>query len=394
VDIFPQVPRGIFREARFRVVTLFGTRPEIIKLAPVIAHLEADPAFEPINVASGQHTSLLYPLAEFFGVRIDFDLEVMQPGQTPGGVCGRALAAFAAVLAREKTDLVLVQGDTVTALAGALAGWFQRVAVGHVEAGLRSGDLTSPFPEELNRRLITQLATYHFAATARNRATLLAEGVPPEAIFVTGNPVVDSLHAVRGKAIASEALAELLRRTAGLRRLVLTTHRRESFGETLSANLAVLRRFVEGRADVALLFPVHPNPAVQGPATALLSGHDRIHLLPPLDYVDFISLLQHAWLIVSDSGGVQEEAPTLGKPLLVLRDTTERPEALECRAARLVGGCPHRLRALLDECYEDSRWAEQAARAHNPFGAGDSGRRIVAVLRQVLSAKTPVRPAA
>jgi UDP-N-acetylglucosamine 2-epimerase (non-hydrolysing) len=375
-------------------VTLFGTRPEIIKLAPVIAQLEADPAFESLNVASGQHTNLLYPLASFFGVRIDFDLEVMQPGQTPAGVCGRVLAAFAALLAQESPALVLVQGDTVTALAGALAGFFQRVAVGHVEAGLRSGDWTSPFPEELNRRLITQVASYHFAATAANRATLLAEGVRPESIFVTGNPVVDSLLEVRGKASPSEPLAEVLRRTVGLRRLVLTTHRRESFGETLAANLAVLRRFVECRADVALIFPVHPNPAVHGPATALLSGHDRIHLLGPLDYVDFISLLQHAWLIVSDSGGVQEEAPTLGKPLLVLRDNTERPEALACGAARLVGGCPQRLRELLDECYGDSRWAEQAARADNPFGAGDSGRRIVAALRQVLSEKTPVRPAA
>ncbi len=377
--------RQLTRTRAKTVLTLFGTRPEVIKLAPVIAALQARPeAFRTINVTSAQHTDLLYPFVRRFGIRVDHDLHVMQPRQTPSQVCARVLARLDRLLAEAQPDLVLVQGDTTTALAGALAGFHRRIPIGHVEAGLRSGTADSPYPEEMNRRLIGRLATYHFAATRRNRAALLAEGVPRSSVFVTGNTVVDALLTMLERTAISPAVAALLESTSGLKRIVLTTHRRESFGDVMADNLRALRRFVTRRADVALLFPVHPNPEVVGPATSILSGHPRIHLTAPLDYEDFIVLLSHAWLIVSDSGGVQEEAPSLGKPVLVLRKNTERPEAIEAGVARLVGGGWGRLAVMLDEAYDDGTWLARVAACENPFGRGDSSRRIVEILAQVL----------
>jgi UDP-N-acetylglucosamine 2-epimerase (non-hydrolysing) len=370
---------------RAKVCTVFGTRPEVIKLAPVLRRLEAPGSpLQAVNVTSAQHEQLLYPFVHLFGLRIDHDLRVMEPGQTPGQVCARVLAGLDPVLAREAPDLVVVQGDTATAVAGALAGFYRRIPVAHVEAGLRSGDARSPFPEEMNRRLITRLACYHFAATAGNRRTLLEEGVAPERVWVTGNPVVDALAAVLGPAAPGPALRELLAATRGLRRLVLTVHRRENFGTRLTGVLRAVRDFVAARRDLCLVFPVHPNPAVRGPAAALLSGHPRIHLLDPLGYRDFIALLLQAWLILSDSGGVQEEAPTLGKPLLILRENTERPEVVECGVARLAGGGPGRLRRLLAEAYDDGAWVERARSAENPFGDGASGPRIVRAICDLL----------
>ncbi len=373
-----------------RVLTLFGTRPEVIKLAPVVRQLEADPRqFRTVNVASGQHVELLYPFARLFGLRIDHDLRVMEPGQNPNTVCARVLAALDPVLDREAPDVVLVQGDTTTAMAGALAAFHRRIPVGHVEAGLRSGNVSSPYPEEMNRTLVGRLATFHFAATPRNRAALLDEGVADERVFVTGNPVVDALHDVMARPSENPRLRDRVEATRGLRRIVLTTHRRESFGPVMAENLRVLRRFVEAHGDVALLFPVHPNPAVVEATRSILADHPRVHLLPPLDYVDFVFLLSQAWLVVSDSGGVQEEAPTLGKPLLILRENTERPESVESGVARLVGGDPRRLASLLDEAYAPGSWAEAAARVENPFGRGDAAERIVAILAQRLVAPAP-----
>lgn len=366
-----------------KVLTLFGTRPEVIKLAPVIEQLEKRPeVFQTVNVTSAQHTDLLYPFVRLFGIRVDHDLQIMEPHQTPNHVCARVLDRLDVLLAEDRPDLILVQGDTTTAMAGALAGFHRRIPVGHVEAGLRSGNAYSPYPEEMNRRLITRLATYHFAATARNRATLLSEGVPEDTVFVTGNPVVDSLHAILHRAEVSPVVARLLEATGGLKRIVLTTHRRESFGHVMAGNLRVLRSFVERRPDVALLFPVHPNPDVVGPATAILSGQPRIHLVPPLGYEDFIVLLSRAWLLVSDSGGVQEEAPTLGKPVLVLRENTERPEAIEAGVARLVGSDPARLALMLEEAYQDGSWVRGVGA--NPFGQGDSGKRIAQIIARLL----------
>jgi UDP-N-acetylglucosamine 2-epimerase (non-hydrolysing) len=368
-----------------KVLTVFGTRPEVIKLAPIIRELESyAEACETVNVTSAQHTDLLYPFIRRFGIRIARDLHVMEPNQTPNTVCARVLTALDPILADERPDLLLVQGDTTTALAGALAAFHRRVPIGHVEAGLRSGNPYSPYPEEMNRRLITRLATYHFAATMHNRKDLLSESVPPDHIFVTGNPVVDSLKAILATATSTPVVEDLLSATTGLKRLVLTTHRRESFGHTMEGNLKALRDFVSRHEDVALIFPVHPNPAVVDAGNRLLSGHPRIHLIRPMDYQDFAVLLSHAWLIASDSGGIQEEAPSLGKALLVLRENTERPEAVESGVARLVGGSPDRLAVMLEEVYQDGTWLEEVGRIDNPFGRGDSGKQIVQIILKVL----------
>lgn len=369
------------KPSRKKILTLFGTRPEVIKLATVIQQLQARPrSFQTINVTSSQHTDLLYPFVKFFGIRVDHDLQVMAPNQTPSHVCARILTSLEPILLAEQPDLILIQGDTTTAMAGALAGFHRRIPVGHVEAGLRSGNAHSPFPEEMNRRLITRLATYHFAATPHNRTTLIAEGVVQRTVFVTGNPVVDALHTILDKPNPTPEVRALLEATAGMRRLIVTTHRRESFGALIAANLKTLRAFVERHEDVVLLFPVHPNPAVLRPATAMLSGHDRIRLIPPLNYPDFIVLLSHAWLIVSDSGGVQEEAPTLRKPLLILRENTERPEAVEAGVARVVGDDPKRFAHMLEDVYQHGSWLNGQRRRPNPFGRGDSGRRIVQII--------------
>ena len=386
------VKKGTRKQAKKKVLTLFGTRPEMIKLAPVIRELEAqDRIFQTVNAASAQHTDLLYPFARLFDIRIDHDLGIMTANQTPNQICARILSALDILLAREQPDLILVQGDTTTTLAGALAGFHWRLPVGHVEAGLRSGNLFSPYPEEMNRRLVSRLATYHFAATPHNRETLLSEGILPENIFITGNPVIDALESIRQCFRKVPAVDALLAETSGLKRIVLTTHRRESFGPEMHGNLQVLRRFIEERKDVALLFPVHPNPEVRRQATEVLSGHRRIYLLSPLEYPEFIMLLSHAWLIVSDSGGVQEEAPTLGKPVLILRENTERPEAIGAGVARLVGGAPEQLAAMLEEAYTPHSWVADMTARDNPFGKGDSGKRIVKIVATLLGVVDPDR---
>ena len=244
----------------------------------------------------------------------------------------------------------------------------------------------------MNRRLISRVARYHFAATARNRETLLAEGVAPGSIFVTGNPVVDALEDMLRRATPAPETQAVLDATQGLKRIVLTTHRRESFGDVMADNLRVLRDFVTEHEDVALVFPVHPNPAVVGPAADILAGHPRIHLIAPLRYDEFVVLLSHAWLIVSDSGGVQEEAPTLRKRLLVLRENTERPEVIESGVARLVGGRPERLALMLDESYRDRGWSRRPEDIRNPFGDGDSGRRIARIISESLEASPAPLP--
>lgn len=370
--------------SKVKILTLFGTRPEVIKLAPVIQSLERQRnRFITVNVSSTQHSDLLYPFIEQFGIRVDHHLRVMQARQKLNGVCSRVLAAIDPILSAETPDVVLVQGDTTTALAGALAGFHHKAAVCHVEAGLRSGNVASPFPEEMNRRLISRLASLHFAATESNRETLLSEGVADAAIFVTGNPVVDSLTSILESQEGAPQVQNLVAGLGNKKLVVLTTHRRESFGDTMSGNLRALRDFVERHDDTALVFPVHPNPAVRDVTRTILSNHARIKLLAPLGYLDFIRLLAAAWLIVSDSGGIQEEAPTLGKPLLVLRENTERPEAIQSGVARLVGGDPNRLGEMLDECYHDGSWNEHVRRTPNPFGSGDSGVMIANAIAQV-----------
>lgn len=395
----PLVETSVDRAPAPTVMTLFGTRPEAIKLAPVLQQLEAlSLQVRTINVTSAQHTDLLYPFIQFFNLRVDYDLHVLRACQTPQSVCLRVVSGLGPILQREQPAVLLVQGDTTTALAGALAAHHRGIAVAHVEAGLRSGDVASPYPEEVNRRWITRLADYHFAATIHNCETLQSEGVPADRIVVTGNPVVDALRTVLEQGAVSapgpEGPDEVTAPPTGVKRLVLTTHRRESFGAWMEAQMRVLRAFVARHPDVELVFPVHPNPAVRLPAQALLAGRERIRLLAPLPYFDFIRLLRSAWLIVTDSGGIQEEAPTLGKPVLVLRDTTERPEALAAGVARLTGRDPQRLEAMLEDVYGAGDWREGPegfVAGANPFGDGRAGQRIVQALAGWLHETAPRR---
>lgn len=367
-----------------KVLSVLGTRPEVVKFAPILERLErARPQIQAVNIASGQHTHLFYPLVRYFGLRMHYDLSAMQQHQTPDAQCHRIVRQLLPILDREQPDLILVQGDTSTALAGSIAGRMRRVPIGHVEAGLRSGDLSSPFPEEANRRIISRLATYHFAPTFANRDLLVQEGVAREHIFVTGNPGVDSiLAAIKNSARTSE-LTRLLAATRGLKRIVLTAHRRENFGPTLEACFKVLRRFVEAHKDVSVIFPKHPNRALSTPAN-LLHGHPRIHVIGAMAYSDFVHLMSHAWLIISDSGGIQEEVPTLGKPLLILRRNTERPEAVACGAARLAGTSAESLSKALDDSSREESWTIGARSVSNPFGRGDSGSQIVDAIHSLL----------
>ena len=371
------------------ILTLFGTRPEVIKLAPVIQELSALPSFRVVNVFSRQHTELASPFIELFDIPVHYDLAVMRDGQTPSGVCARVMEALDPVLAREQPQMILVQGDTTTVLAGALAAFHRKIPVGHVEAGMRSGDVFNPFPEEMNRRLATQMSSFHFAATDRNRRTLLREGVADEKIYVTGNPVVQALHWLAERSQPSAATVKLIERTHGTKRVLLTTHRRESFGEKMEQNLRVLRAFIERHEDTSLIFPVHLNPNVQSPAAEILGGHPRIHLIAPAGYADFITLISQAWLVVSDSGGVQEEAPTLGKAVLVLRENTERPEGIEAGVAKLVGARPERLNELLEEARHENSWIHRVRSMANPFGTRESGKRIAEAVVHILKGERP-----
>ena len=371
---------------RMKVLVLFGTRPEAIKLAPVIHELRKK-FFKTIVVSSSQHKQLLKPFLETLKVDVDFDLGVMRRNQSPTDVCSRVMAKLDKILALEQPDLILVQGDTTTTLAGALAGFYRKIPVGHVEAGLRSGNLMSPFPEEMNRRVVSQIASFHFAATEKNRRNLLAEDVPSEKVFVTGNPVVDAMKYMLKNLKVDPAITELIKATEGKKRLLLTTHRRESFGSAMTANLKVLRDFVEKRKNVCMFFPVHPNPNVKKIAKEILGRRERIHLLDPLDYSDFLAIMKSAWLIVSDSGGVQEEAPSLGKPLLVLRENTERPEAIRSGVAKLVGKSPGSLKQFLEENYAVETWIKSVKEVANPFGDGKAAARIVKIIEEKLTSK-------
>jgi UDP-N-acetylglucosamine 2-epimerase (non-hydrolysing) len=367
------------------ILVLFGTRPEAIKLAPVIEKLRESGVFRVRVVSSSQHTDLLVPFLEFFGIKVDHDLRVMTATQTPNEVLARILPRLDVLLNKIKPDIILVQGDTTTALAGALAGFHRKIYVGHVEAGLRSGNIRSPFPEEMNRRLISQIADFHFAATSRNRETLLSEGIPENNVFLTGNPVVDALSAIRERECESEEILRLLRETKKLKRILLTTHRRESFGSIMRENLLALRKFVADRADTCLIFPVHPNPNVRKVTREVFSKSPRIFLTEPQSYLDFVSLMKECWLIVSDSGGIQEEAPSLGKPVLILRENTERFEAIQSGIAKLVGGEPERLFEMLVENYKDESWINSVGKVANPFGDGKASERIVDILSESLA---------
>lgn len=339
-------------------------------------------------MVTGQHREMLDQVLAVFGIRPTEDLHIMETGQTLTHVTCAALEGLERVLHRLRPDVVLVQGDTTTTFAAALAAFYQRIPVGHVEAGLRSDDLDNPFPEELNRRLTTVVSRWHFAPTRRARDRLLAEGVPPERVWLTGNTVIDALMEVaqRPNAGPSPSLDAQLRemRQRGLRMILATAHRRESWGEPHRRVFGALRTLVERFEDVAVVLSVHPNPAVKREAQQELADAPRTVLLSPPDYVDFVHLLKSCYLVVTDSGGLQEEAPALHKPVLVLRHVTERPEGVQAGCARLVGTDPQKIVAEAGRLLNDAQAYRRMAEAPNPYGDGLAARRIVQALRRVL----------
>ena len=370
--------------AERRVLCVFGTRPEAIKMLPVVRALAAHaPRLRPVVCVTDQHQEMLDQVLHFFGVTPAYRLGVMREGQSPSEVAARVLERLPGVLARERPAAVLVQGDTTTTLAAALAAFYDGVPVGHVEAGLRTYRKDAPFPEEANRQLTSRLAEWHFAATPWARDNLLREHVAPEKIAVTGNPVIDALHwTLERLGPRRGAVLPGLERE---RRLVLVTaHRRESFGAPFRELCEALRELTERNPDVELVYPVHLNPEVQAPVRAVLAGSPRIHLLPPVDYWTLVDLLARSTLVLTDSGGIQEEAPSLGKPVLVLRETTERPEGIEAGTARLVGTSRARIVAEAERLLRDPALYAAMSTAHNPYGDGRAGERIAAVLAGAL----------
>jgi len=360
-----------------RVLFVFGTRPEAIKLCPLIHHLRScDGRFEVQVCVTGQHRSMLDQVLEVFGVVPDYDLDLMQPGQTLAGLTSRILATLEPVLETARPDILLVQGDTTTTMAATLCAFYVGIPVGHVEAGLRTGDMRHPFPEEMNRVVTSRMAALHFAPTKRSASALRAEGVAPETIFVTGNTGIDAVLYVRDRLTSGAADPG---EVAGLdltRKLILvTSHRRESFGAGFECSMRALRRIAE-RGDVQIVYPVHRNPNVLGPAHEILGDVSNILLIEPLSYVSFVDLMCKSWMIITDSGGVQEEAPSLGRPVLVLREKTERPEAVEAGTVKLVGTDEALIVAETVRLLDDPREYQAMTRVHNPYGDGHACERI------------------
>lgn len=366
-----------------KILIIFGTRPEAIKLFPVIRALEADPRFRPVVCVSAQHRQMLDQVLEMAGIVPDHDLDLMQPGQTLDSLTALLLTRLGAVMDAEQPERVIVQGDTATAMAGALAAYYRKIPVDHVEAGLRSGHIYHPWPEEVNRKIIGSIASLHFAPTAVAAGKLLAEQVPADRVHVTGNTVIDALQWVQARIVAKPSLAgdlvDLERRFAGRRIIGVTSHRRENFGEGM-AKIAEAIRQIAARPDVAVILPVHLNPNVRAVMNQALDGLSNVALIEPLDYPHFVRLLSIAEIMLTDSGGVQEEAPALGKPVLVMRETTERPEGVSAGTARLVGTDVTRIVTELFNLLDDKAAYEAMARAHNPFGDGQSAGRIVELI--------------
>lgn len=370
-----------------KVLLAFGTRPEAIKMAPLVKALQADSSFEVIVAVTAQHREMLDQVLSLFEIIPDYDLNLMKSGQDLFDITSGVLLGVRPILQQESPDIVLVHGDTATTFATSLAAFYARIPVGHVEAGLRTHDLYSPWPEEANRQLTGRLAKYHFAPTDRNRLDLLAEQVKDENIFVTGNTVIDALHWVIDKISTNFSLQESIKEhlvQAGLtmdlrdnKFVLVTGHRRENFGQGFENICEALRQLASTYPDVHFIYPVHLNPNVQAPVRKLLAGLDNIHLIEPLSYEPFVYLMQKCYLVLTDSGGVQEEAPGLGKPVLVMRDTTERPEAVEAGTVKLVGTNVDTIVSKVSELLSNEQTYSEMSRAHNPYGDGDACIRII-----------------
>ncbi|PLR34287.1 UDP-N-acetylglucosamine 2-epimerase (non-hydrolyzing) [Chimaeribacter californicus] len=369
-----------------KVLTVFGTRPEAIKMAPLVHALAQDEAFEAKVCVTAQHREMLDQVLRLFDIEPDFDLNIMRPGQGLTEITCRILEGLKPVLEAFRPDVVLVHGDTTTTMATSLAAFYQRIPVGHVEAGLRTGDLFSPWPEEANRKLTGTLATWHFAPTENSRRNLLGESTPESRIVVTGNTVIDALLWVRDRILGNaELVGELARRYAFLdnnKKLILVTgHRRESFGGGFERICTALAEIARRHPDVQVVYPVHLNPNVSEPVNRILSGIGNIFLIEPQDYLPFVYLMDRAYLILTDSGGIQEEAPSLGKPVLVMRDTTERPEAVDAGTVRLVGTDMAKIVQEVTRLLTDDNEYHAMSRAHNPYGDGHACQRILHALK-------------
>lgn len=361
-----------------KVMTVFGTRPEAIKMSPVVKELEKHPdLIQPVVVVTAQHREMLDQVLSIFSIQPDYDLNIMQPKQTLFDLTTRVLRGLGQVMAEVKPDVVLVHGDTTTTFVASLAAFYHQIPVGHVEAGLRTDDKYSPFPEEMNRRLTGALSDLHFAPTSTSKNNLLREGKAEQSIYVTGNTVIDALLSqVKEDYTFHDVALEKVDFT-GKRVISVTTHRRENWGQPLENVYGALRKIVEVYPDVELIFPIHKNPIVRASAAKVLGNHARIHIIEPLEYLEFIHLMSKSYLILTDSGGIQEEAPSLGKPVLVLRENTERPEALAAGTVKLVGTDQEKVFQTVQELLDDSQVYAGMANAVNPYGDGQASQRII-----------------
>ncbi|MGU8077141.1 non-hydrolyzing UDP-N-acetylglucosamine 2-epimerase [Burkholderia pyrrocinia] len=374
---------------RKKIAVVMGTRPEAIKMAPVIRMLRESAELEPVVIATAQHRDMLDQVLDIFDIKPDYDLDLMRPNQRLAGLTSRLIAALDEVIKQSAVSALLVQGDTTSVLAASLVSFYNSIPVGHVEAGLRTRDLHNPFPEEMNRVVTGRLADWHFAPTAASAQNLLNEGVPADAVFMTGNTVIDALLDARRHP------DKVPRQVADGRRLMLvTTHRRENFGEPIRRVCEAILVLLKHNPTLDVLFPVHPNPNVSSDVRDWLGGHPQVELCRPLDYLSFIAAMEASHLILSDSGGVQEEAPALGKPVLVLREETERPEAVSAGVAALVGTDTARIVETVEQLLADPVAYGQMARGASPYGDGFAARRIVAILEEALCANRPASASA
>lgn len=376
------------QEKKVKVLSIFGTRPEAIKMAPVIKELESCPDVESRVVVTAQHREMLDQVLATFHLRPDYDLEVMRPGQDLFDVTGAVLKGLKDIIAFERPDLVLVHGDTTTTFTGALAAFYSQIPVGHVEAGLRTYQKYSPYPEEINRVLTTHLTDLHFAPTDRSRDALLKEGISGEKIYITGNSVIDALNlALEQPCCLAPEISQAFRENRRI--ILLTTHRRENLGAPLQDVYLALREMLLSHPDVGVVFPVHKNPAVRREVASVLSGVERVYLTEPLDYLPFINVMKMSYLVLTDSGGIQEEAPALGKPVLVLREVTERPEAVSFGTALLIGTDRRKIEVGVSRLLDDEDAYMGMANAVNPYGDGRAAVRIVQAIHSYFGLGRP-----
>lgn len=370
-----------------KVLTVFGTRPEAIKMAPVVKVLEQAQGVDAKVCVTAQHREMLDQVLELFEIKPDFDLDLMKPGQDLTDITSNILLGLREILRAEKFDLLLVHGDTTTTMAAAMAAFYERIPVGHVEAGLRTGDKYSPWPEEMNRSIVGRIAELHFAPTELSGQALLKENIDASTVHVVGNTVIDALQNVSAKIMADETLksrfeAQFEYLDSSKKLILVTGHRRENHGAGFERICAALKTLSE-RGDVEIIYPVHLNPNVQEPVNRHLSGRSNVHLIAPQDYLPFVYLMNRCHMIVTDSGGVQEEAPSLGKPVLVMRDTTERPEAVDAGTVKLVGTDTQRILEEAVTLLDDQQAYDSMSRAHNPYGDGKASQRILDAIRSL-----------